>query len=75
METNSTGTSCLGPLAGLHGWQKGRIKDGTFEPLTRAYVEVIRDKLPKAKIIWASSTAVTVEILDFMIAAVSKYIL
>jgi lysophospholipase L1-like esterase len=46
---------------GLHGWQKGRIKDGTFEPLTRAYVEVIRDKLPKAKIIWASSTPVTVK--------------
>jgi len=46
---------------GLHGWQKGRIKDGTFEPLTRAYVEVIRDKLPRAKIIWASSTPVTVK--------------
>jgi hypothetical protein len=46
---------------GLHGWQKGRIKDGTFEPLTRAYVEVIRDNLPKAKIIWASSTPVTVK--------------
>ena len=23
---------------GLHGWQKGRIRDGTFEPLIRAYV-------------------------------------
>ena len=46
---------------GLHGWQKGRIKDGTFEPLTRAYVEIIRDKLPNAKIIWASSTPVTVK--------------
>jgi len=46
---------------GLHGWQKGRIKDGTFEPLTRAYVQVIREKLPKAEIIWASSTPVTVK--------------
>ena len=46
---------------GLHGWQKGRITDGTFEPLTKAYVEVIRGKLPKAKIIWASSTPVTVK--------------
>lgn len=46
---------------GLHGWQTGRIKDGTFEPLTQAYVEVIRAKLPKAKIIWASSTPVTVK--------------
>jgi hypothetical protein len=46
---------------GLHGWQKGRIKDGTFEPLTKAYVEVIREKLPNARIIWASSTPVTVK--------------
>jgi hypothetical protein len=46
---------------GLHGWQKGRIKDGTFEPLTKAYVQVLRDKLPKARLIWASSTPVTVK--------------
>lgn len=45
---------------GLHGWQEGRIKPGTFEPLTRAYVEVLRAKLPKAKLLWASSTPVTV---------------
>lgn len=44
---------------GLHGWQKGRIKEGSFEPLTRAYVDVIRAKLPTAAIIWASSTPVT----------------
>jgi lysophospholipase L1-like esterase len=46
---------------GLHGWPVGRIKEGTFEPLTKAYVQVIKDKLPKAKIIWASSTPVTVK--------------
>jgi predicted neuraminidase len=46
---------------GLHGWQKGRIKEGSFEPLTRAYVQVIKDKLPRAKAIWASSTPVTVK--------------
>ena len=46
---------------GLHGWQEGRIKPGTFEPLTKAYVETIRAKLPHAKIIWASSTPVTKE--------------
>lgn len=46
---------------GLHGWQEGRIKPDTFEPLTKAYVEVIRAKLPDAKIIWASSTPVTVK--------------
>ncbi len=44
---------------GLHGWQEGRIKEGTFKPLTRAYVEVIQEKLPEAKLIWASSTPVT----------------
>jgi len=46
---------------GLHGWQPGRIKPGTFEPLTKAYVQVIRDKLPRAKMIWASITPVTVQ--------------
>ena len=46
---------------GLHGWQAGRIAPGAFEPLTRAYVEVIKAKLPNAKIIWASSTPVTVK--------------
>ncbi len=46
---------------GLHGWAKGRIVEGTFEPLTRAYVEVIQKKLPTAKIIWASSTPVTIK--------------
>ncbi len=44
---------------GLHGWQEGRIKPGTFEPLMKGYVEVIKAKLPKAKFIWASSTPVT----------------
>lgn len=46
---------------GLHGWAKGRIKDGTFEPLTKAYVEVLKTKLPQPKLIWASSTPVTVK--------------
>jgi len=46
---------------GLHGWQKGRIKDGTFEPLTKAYVRVLRRTMPAARIIWASSTPVTVK--------------
>lgn len=46
---------------GLHGWPKGRIKEGTFEPLTRAYVEIMRQKWPKAKLIWANSTPTTVK--------------
>jgi lysophospholipase L1-like esterase len=46
---------------GLHGWPEGRIKPGTFEPLTKAYVEVLRKKLPRARLIWASSTPVTMK--------------
>ena len=46
---------------GLHGWQEGRIKPGTLEPLMKAYVEVLKTKLPKAKLLWASSTPVTVK--------------
>lgn len=44
---------------GLHGWQKGRIPEGQFEPLTRAYVEVLRKIAPHAALIWATSTPVT----------------
>ncbi|MCX7047657.1 MAG: SGNH/GDSL hydrolase family protein [Candidatus Sumerlaeota bacterium] len=46
---------------GLHGWQKGRIPEGQFEPLTRQLVENLRKGAPKAKLIWASSTPVTVK--------------
>lgn len=41
---------------GLHGWQKDRIKEGTYQPLTEGFIKVIRDKCPKARIIWASTT-------------------
>lgn len=44
---------------GLHGWQKGRIPDGQFEPLTRKLVDTIRAKAPNSTLIWASSTPVT----------------
>ena len=46
---------------GLHGWTKGRILDGTYIPLTRAYVEILQRTLPRAKLIWASTTPVTVK--------------
>lgn len=41
---------------GLHGWIEGRILPGTYEPLTRAFLDIIRKKAPKAAFIWASST-------------------
>lgn len=43
---------------GLHGWQKGRIPPGQFEPLTRALISVIQEKCPNAKIIWATTTPI-----------------
>lgn len=46
---------------GLHGWPVGRIKEGTFEPLTKAYVEVIRKMLPDARLIWANSTPIMIK--------------
>lgn len=44
---------------GLHGWQEGRIKGGTFGTLTKGYVQAILKALPKARVLWASSTPVT----------------
>ncbi len=46
---------------GLHGWQKGRIPEGQFIPLTHKLVHTIRDNAPRAALIWASSTPVTVK--------------
>lgn len=44
---------------GLHGWQKGRIPEGQFEPLTKQMVENLKKDAPKAKLIWATITPVT----------------
>jgi hypothetical protein len=53
---------------GLHGWPKGRIPEGQYEPLMRKYVGVLVSNAPKAKLIWASTTPVTTkgapELLD-----------
>jgi len=44
---------------GLHGWPKGRIPEGKFEPLTQKYVQMMRENAQGASLIWASSTPVT----------------
>ena len=44
---------------GLHGVTEGRIKTGTYEPLTRQFIQIIRDAMPKVKIIWANTTQFT----------------
>jgi hypothetical protein len=46
---------------GLHGWQKGRIPEGQFEPLTRTMVQALKTNAPQAKLIWATITPVTVK--------------
>jgi hypothetical protein len=46
---------------GLHGWVKGRIPDGKYEPLTHSLVQNIRAAAPRAKLIWASTTPVSVK--------------
>ena len=44
---------------GLHGWPKGRIPEGQYEPLMRKYVQVLQDNARGARLIWASITPVT----------------
>ena len=46
---------------GLHGWQEGRIKDGTFVTLTKGYVQAILKALPKARVLWASTLTSSTE--------------
>ena len=45
---------------GLHGWSPGRIPEGEYEPLLRAYVKVLQAHGGKAKLIWGSTTQITV---------------
>lgn len=55
---------------GLHGFQRDRvvkgvtdkqprIPDGQFEPLTKAFVEVMKKENPQGRIIWASTTPIS----------------
>jgi len=46
---------------GLHGWPAGRIPEGQYEPLMKAYVTALREGAPKSTLIWASSTPITVQ--------------
>ncbi|MEI6567934.1 MAG: SGNH/GDSL hydrolase family protein [Verrucomicrobiota bacterium] len=46
---------------GLHGWEPGRVAEGQYEPLMRNYVSTLRRHAAGAKLIWASSTPVTVQ--------------
>lgn len=44
---------------GLHGFQKGRIPEGEFIPLTKKLVATLRQHAPGARLVWLSSTPVS----------------
>jgi len=46
---------------GLHGWQKDRVPDDRYEPLMRQYIEILQTCAPHAKLIWASTTPMTLK--------------
>jgi len=48
---------------GLHSFQNGRvlISDSDFEPLMRKFVDFLRENAPNAKLVWASTTPVTIK--------------
>ena len=43
---------------GLHGWQEGRIPEGQYQELLEAYVKVLKEHAPDARLIWAITTQV-----------------
>jgi hypothetical protein len=45
---------------GAHGWPKGRIPEGQYEPLMRQYVETIQSHAGHARLIWANITPATI---------------
>lgn len=45
---------------GLHGWEPGRIPEGEYEPLLRAYISILKEHGGKAELIWGSTTQITV---------------
>ena len=47
--------------SGLHAWQPGRIPDGQYGPYMEDYLKVMKAAAPQAKLIWASTTPVTVQ--------------
>ena len=44
---------------GLHAWPKGRIPEGRYGSLLRAYVNLIRTEFPRSTLIWTTTTPMT----------------
>lgn len=47
--------------SGLHAWTPGRVPEGKYGPLFAEALGVIRKGAPRARLIWASNTPVTVQ--------------
>jgi len=47
--------------SGLHAWQPGRIPEGKYGPFMQEYLQVMKSAAPQSKLIWASTTPVTVQ--------------
>jgi hypothetical protein len=46
---------------GLHGWTPGRIPEGQYDPLMDAYVQILLSHSDNVKLIWGSTTQITVK--------------
>jgi len=46
---------------GLHGWEPGRIPDGQYRDLLEAYVQELRAHCESVRLIWCSTTPITVK--------------
>jgi hypothetical protein len=46
--------------SGLHAWTPGRVPEGQYGPFFAQAVGTLREGAPKARLIWASNTPVTV---------------
>jgi len=46
---------------GLHGWAKGRVEDSQYATIMQQYVSILKKGSPKACLIWATTTPVTVK--------------
>ncbi|NPA37397.1 MAG: SGNH/GDSL hydrolase family protein [Chlorobi bacterium] len=44
---------------GLHGWEKGQIPEGMYQPLLQSMVDTLKYYAPESKLIWASITPIT----------------
>lgn len=53
---------------GLHGWQPERIAKDQYEPLLKAYLDVIRSGAGDAMLIWTATTPITTKELPRKLA-------